>query len=41
MWRNVYEDFSELTKQEQLALFEAVKKDLFPAEATVRMLRTA
>ena len=32
MWENVYEDFSELTKSEQLALFNAMKEDLFPDE---------
>lgn len=32
MWRDVYEDFSELTKSEQIALFEAMKQDLFPEE---------
>ncbi|WP_130609101.1 IS1595 family transposase [Cohnella abietis] len=32
MWKDVYEDFSELTKPEQLALFEAMKQDLFPDE---------
>ncbi|MDW0118597.1 IS1595 family transposase [Sporosarcina thermotolerans] len=30
MWTDVYEDFSDLTKSEQLALFEAMKQDLFP-----------
>ncbi|AMQ07046.1 IS1595 family transposase [Sporosarcina psychrophila] len=30
MWTDVYEDFSDLTKLEQLALFEAMKQDLFP-----------
>ena len=32
MWRNVYEDFSELTKSEQIALFEVIQQDLFPEE---------
>lgn len=32
MWLDVYEDFSELSKSEQLALFEAMKQDLFPEE---------
>lgn len=32
MWRDVYEDFSELTKSEQIALFEAMKQDLIPEE---------
>lgn len=32
MWLDVYEDFSELSKAEQLALFEAMKQDLFPEE---------
>ncbi|WP_342506635.1 IS1595 family transposase [Sporosarcina sp. FSL K6-2383] len=30
MWTDVYEDFSDLTKSEQLALFKAMKQDLFP-----------
>jgi len=30
MWTDVYEDFSDLTESEQLALFEAMKQDLFP-----------
>lgn len=32
MWKDVYEEFSELTKSEQIALFEAMKQDLFPEE---------
>lgn len=32
MWKDVYEDFSDLTKSEQLALFNAMKQDLFPEE---------
>lgn len=32
MWLDVYEEFSELSKSEQLALFEAMKQDLFPEE---------
>ena len=32
MWLDVYEDFSELTKSEKLALFNAMKQDLFPDE---------
>lgn len=32
MWLDVYEDFSKLSKSEQLALFEALKHDLFPEE---------
>jgi len=32
MWEDVYEDFSELTKSEQMALFNAMKQDLFPDE---------
>lgn len=32
MWRHVYRDFSDLSKSEQLALFEAMKQDLFPEE---------
>lgn len=30
MWKDVYEEFSELTKSEQMALFNAMKQDLFP-----------
>ncbi|MDM5221098.1 IS1595 family transposase [Peribacillus sp. NJ11] len=32
MWENVYEGFSELTKTQQMALFEAIKQDLFPED---------
>jgi len=32
MWLEIYEDFSELSKAEQLALFETMKEDLFPEE---------
>ena len=32
MWEDVYEEFSELTKSEQMALFNAMKQDLFPEE---------
>ena len=32
MWEDVYEGFSELTKSEQMALFNAIKQDLFPEE---------
>ena len=32
MWKDVYEEFSELTKSEQMTLFEAMKQDLFPEE---------
>jgi len=32
MWKGVYEEFSELTKSEQMALFNAMKQDLFPDE---------
>lgn len=32
MWLDVHEDFSKLSKSEQLALFEALKHDLFPEE---------
>lgn len=32
MWRHVYRDFSDLSKSEQLALFEAMKQELFPEE---------
>jgi hypothetical protein len=32
MWLDIYEEFSELSKSEQLALFKAMKEDLFPDE---------
>ena len=32
MWKDVYEEFSELTNSEQMALFNAMKQDLFPEE---------
>jgi transposase-like protein len=32
MWLDVYEQFSELTDLEQMALFNAMKQDLFPEE---------
>lgn len=32
MWEDVYEDFSELTRSEQMALFNTMKQDLFPDE---------
>lgn len=32
MWLDIYEEFNELTKEEKLALFEAMKQDLFPEE---------
>ncbi|MBD3107103.1 IS1595 family transposase [Bacillus sp. AGMB 02131] len=32
MWEDVYEGFSELTKSEQMVLFNAIKQDLFPEE---------
>lgn len=32
MSENVYEEFSDLTKSEQLALLNAMKQDLFPDE---------
>lgn len=32
MWRHVYQDFSDLSEKEQLALFEAIKETLFPEE---------
>lgn len=32
IWKDVYEDFSELTNPEQMALFNAMKQDLFPEE---------
>jgi transposase-like protein len=33
MWLKVYEQFSELSKTEQLSLFEAIKNDLAPTES--------
>ena len=30
MWESVYEEFIELNKSHQIALFEAIKQDLFP-----------
>lgn len=41
MWRHVYRDFNELSKSEQLALFEAMKQDLFTKEREdiARMLK--
>lgn len=32
MWRHVYRNISDSSKSEQLALFEAMKQDLFPEE---------
>ena len=32
MWENVYEGFNDLTKSQQMSLFEAIKQDLFPEE---------
>ncbi|KON85489.1 Insertion element protein [Sporosarcina globispora] len=32
MWKSVYEEFSDLKKSEQMALFNAMKQDLFPDE---------
>jgi transposase-like protein len=32
MWLDIYEEFNELTKEEKIALFEAMKQDLFPEE---------
>lgn len=32
MWLDIYEEFSELSKSEQMALFKAMKEDLFPDE---------
>lgn len=29
MWLDIYEEFSELSKAEQMALFNAMKEDLF------------
>lgn len=33
MWLDIYEEFSELSKAEQMALFNAMKEDLFPDES--------
>ncbi len=35
MWKHVYRDFDDLSKSEQLALFEAMKQDLFPEERQI------
>jgi ribosomal protein L29 len=32
MWLDIYEEFSELSKSEKMALFNAMKEDLFPDE---------
>ena len=32
MWLDVYEEANELTKEDQIELFNALKKDLFPDE---------
>lgn len=32
MWEDVYKDFGDLPKSEQIAMFEAIKKDLLPDE---------
>mgnify|MGYP003404276302 CR=1 FL=1 len=32
MWKYIYEDFSELSKSEQMALFNTIKQDLFQDE---------
>ncbi len=32
MWLDIYEGFSELSKEEQLKLYNAMKQDLFPNE---------
>lgn len=32
MWEDVYEEFSDLTKSEQITLFNEMNKDLFPDE---------
>ncbi len=33
MWLDIYAEFSELSKAEQMALFNAMKEDLFPDES--------
>lgn len=42
MWNDVYEDFSELSKSEQIALFNTMKQDLFPDEPNkiTKLLKT-
>lgn len=42
MWKDVYEDFSDLTKSEQLALFNAMKDNLSPDESNkiTKLLKT-
>lgn len=32
MWKHIYSDFSDLTKEKQMKLFVAIKDDLFPDE---------
>ena len=34
MWLDMYEQFSDLTKDEQIKLFFAMKEDLFPDSTT-------
>ncbi len=34
MWLDMYEQFSDLTKEEQIKLFFAMKEDLFPDSTT-------
>lgn len=35
MWNTIYRDFSDLSKSEQLKLFEVMKQDLSPEERKV------
>ncbi|MBO0960968.1 hypothetical protein J1P26_14805 [Neobacillus sp. MM2021_6] len=32
MWLDIYEEFRKLSESEQMALFEAMKHDMFPSE---------
>jgi hypothetical protein len=36
-WHDVYQDFYTLPKKEQLELFRAIKKDLFPEPKSVEV----
>ena len=31
-WLDIYDEFNDLSKEEKIALFEAMKQDLFPEE---------
>lgn len=40
MWKDVYEDFNDIPKSEQLALFNPMKDKLFPDDQ-IRLLTTS